>query len=155
MAEVLTQDAVKLVEGMPVELTAVAGMEPFMGKVRLIEPAGFTKLSSLGIEQQRVRVVVALTNRPSGLGIGYRVRARFVVSRMERALWLPRFALLEGTDGKPYVLTVVDGKLAKREVELGLQGETRVEVRGGVGPEDLVVAAPEATMEEGQECRVR
>ncbi len=77
VSEVLTQDALRLTLGGTVRLESAAGNSPITGKVKRIEPQGFTKRSSLGVEQQRVNVIVTLDAKPKALGTGYRLHARF------------------------------------------------------------------------------
>jgi HlyD family secretion protein len=150
VAEVLTEDALKLAPGTPVELESAPGDPPLTGKVLRVEPAGFTKLSSLGVEQQRVKVILKLASPPGKVGAGYRLRARFLTQRKSDVLLVPRYSILQRPDGSYAVLKVVDGALRWQTVKLGLRGELDLEVREGVTPEDRLVALPEATMAEGE-----
>lgn len=150
VADVLTGDALGLKPGMAVSLRARDGDDPFEGVIREIEPAGFTKLSSLGVEQQRVEVVVRLPRPPKGLGEGYRVAATFVTGARRGVLLLPRFAVLQDDKGGFQCFVVEDGRLVRRQVELGLQGDAQLEVVSGVREGDVVVAVPDTTLKEGQ-----
>jgi len=149
-AEVLTEDALRLSPGTPVRLEAAPGRPVLAGRVQRIEPAGFTKFSSLGVEQRRVNVIIRFLRPPAGLGLGYRLRARFVVGQAEEALLVPRASVLEKPDGTCYVLVVENGRLRERTVQLGLQGELEVQVLTGLTSADRLVALPETTMQEGQ-----
>ncbi|MEW6277124.1 MAG: RND transporter [Candidatus Eremiobacterota bacterium] len=155
VSEVLTEDALGLQPGTPVELESAPDQPTLAGSVWRIQPAGFTKLSSLGVEQQRVKVLIRFREVPRHLGSGYRLRARFVTGRREDALIIPRFSLLQRSDRSWYVLKVEGGRLKHHTVELGMQGEREVEVAGGLSPADVIVALPEATMEDGEKVRVR
>jgi HlyD family secretion protein len=145
IAEVLTTDALKLKPGTIVELSPASGMEPFAGRVVRIEPAGFTKLSSLGVEQQRVNVIIAPQSRPSNLGIGYRVQSTFITAEKPDALTVPRYSALQDRDFKFYVLKSEVGKPpVKTAVEIGLRGRLDLEILNGVDEKDSIVRTPTA-----------
>lgn len=146
-SDVLTQDALRLAEGSAVELEPAARLSPLAGKVKRIEPAGFTKISSLGIEQQRVRVIVGFDEPPTGLGVGYHVQARFVTGTNPEALIVPRYAVLQAPDGGFYVLAPdADGEWARKPVTLGLRGDLELEVVSGLAEGDLILAHPDTTL---------
>lgn len=154
VAEVLTEDALALRPGSEVELTS--GLTaPFAGKVARIEPAGFTKLSTLGVEEQRVNVIVAVEAAPDGLGLGYRLDARFVTRRKADALLVPRYSVLQRPDGRRVVSLIDGGRLIERTVELGLTSERAVEVARGLEPDSAVVAAPESGLQGGEPAKAR
>ena len=119
-----------------------------------IEPAGYTKLSALGVEQQRVNVIVGFDEPPVGLGAGFRVQARFIVRSRADALLVPRFSVLSTTDGSRYVMLVDGGRLGRRMVEVGLTSDLAVEIVSGLTESDILVAAPDALMQEGERVRV-
>jgi len=149
VAEVLTQDALRLSEGSEVSLQPAVGLEHIAGKVKRIEPAGFTKLSSLGVEQQRVKVIVSLTGAHERLGVGYRLQARFFTGSKRDALIIPRFSVLQAPDQSYYVFKIVDDRLKKQLVSLGLRSDLELEVTEGLSEDDSIVARPDATMREG------
>jgi len=153
VAEVLTEDALRLDEGAAVHLTAAGLGEPLDGTVKRVEPAGFTKLSSLGVEQQRVKVIVTPDKRPPGLGVAYRLQARFFTGVKPDALIVPRFSVLQGVDGGHYVFKVVDRKLVRQEVKVGLRNDLDFEILEGLGPDDRIVAAPDTEMREGDSVK--
>lgn len=148
-AEVLTEDALRLKTGLSVRLEPAPGRAPLSGQVLRIEPAGFTKLSSLGVEQRRVNVIVRLTGTLPGLGPGYRLRARFIVGQRQGVLLVPRAAVLQKPDRSYYVLKVIDGRLSEQPVEIGLKGDMELEITRGVSESDELVALPETTMRDG------
>ena len=150
VVDVLTQDALRLTPGAAVRLEPAAQREPIAGKVERIEPAGFTKLSSLGVEQQRVNVIVALQGRPVNLGVGYRLQARFYTDTADNALIVPRFSVLQAPDQSYYVFKVEDGRLLRQSVELGLRNDLQIEIRSGLSENDIIVATPDTTLEEFQ-----
>lgn len=149
-ADLLTQDAVALRPGAPVEYTMAPGLPPLTGKVTRVDPAGFVKLSSLGVEQQRVFVISSLDTRPEALGMGFRLQARYTKGEKADALVLPRAAILQAPDESFYVFKVVGGRLQRATIEIGLRNDFDIEVLKGVGPGDRVVAAPTTAMKDGQ-----
>ncbi|TET31621.1 MAG: HlyD family efflux transporter periplasmic adaptor subunit [Planctomycetota bacterium] len=154
IAEVLTQDALKLKPGTEVSLEPATGSEKVSGNVSLIEPSGFTKLSSLGVEQQRVNVIVVLDNKPKNLGVGYQVQARFLTGSKKEAMVIPRFSVLQAPDRSFYVFKIVDDKLVRQGVEIGLQCDLELEVTKGLFITDKIVAAPDTTMDEKMKVKV-
>ncbi len=153
VAEVLTQDALRLSVGAEVRLTAAGLGEPQDARVKRVEPAGFTKLSSLGVEQQRVKVIVTPALRPPGLGVGYRLQARFFTGVKQDALIVPRFSVLQGVDGGHYVFKVVGGKLVRQMVKVGLRNDLDFEIVAGLGLDASIVAAPDTEMREGDRVK--
>ena len=155
IADVLTLDAMKLTVGARVELETVAGREPLIGEVKRIEPAGFTKLSSLGVEQQRVNVIVAFEVPPEGLGVGYRLQARFFTGSHPDAVVVPRYSVLQSPDQSYYVFKIERGRLVRQAVRLGLRSELELEILQGVTPDDTIAATPDTTMREGEKVKIR
>ncbi len=153
-ADVLTQDALRLAKGSPVTLAPASGIAAIAGKVMRIEPAGFTKLSSLGVEQQRVKVLVELVGEPGGLKVGYRLQARFLTGSKADALIVPRFSVLQAPDRAFYVFKVADGKLVRQQVAVGLRSDLELEIAEGLTPTDRIVARPDATMKDGMKVKV-
>lgn len=149
LCEVLSQDALALRRGTPVLLDSGGGQAtPLHGEVRLKEPQGFTKRSSLGVEQQRVRVRISLLDPPKDLGTGYELWARFVIDR-KTAPSLPSSCFVKQADGYA-VWAVRDGKLRKIAIEVGTKGDQHWEIRGSTIKEgDRVVRSPEESLSEG------
>ncbi|MBL3598738.1 MAG: HlyD family efflux transporter periplasmic adaptor subunit [gamma proteobacterium endosymbiont of Lamellibrachia anaximandri] len=152
VSDVLTRDAMRLTVGAVVELSA--GDMRLQGVVKRIEPAGFTKRSSLGVEQQRVNVVVALSEHPDKIGIGYRLQARFNTGSSQDTLILPRFSVLQAADGSHYVFLIEGNRLKRRMVKLGLRNDRQLEIVAGLSGGQRVVSVPDAEMEDGQSVRV-
>lgn len=149
LADVLTEDALRLKIGGAVEMESLASGLKLLGAVKRIEPQGFTKLSSLGVEQQRVNVIVAIEEPPAEVGVGYRLHARFFTGAEDKALVVPRFSVLQSPDRTFYVFVVEEGVLRRRTVRLGLRSDLTLEILDGIDETSLVVAAPDPTMEEG------
>jgi HlyD family secretion protein len=155
VADVLTQDALRLTEGAEVRLEPAARLAAIAGSVRRIEPAGFTKLSSLGVEQERVNVLVRLEERPERLGVGFRVQVRFVTGRKDGALVVPRFSVLQEPDGTFYVMRIVEGRVERRTVRVGLRSDLELEIVEGLREGDRIVSSPDTTLEEGERVKVK
>lgn len=100
--EVLSRDAVRIEPGGRVLLERWGGDETLEGVVRTVEPTGFTKISALGVEEQRVLVILDISSPPEAwqrLGDGYRVEAKFIVWERADALTVPASALFRRDDG--------------------------------------------------------
>ncbi len=154
IADVLTQDAMRLTPGAEVTLQPATRMQTIRGRVKRIEPQGFTKLSSLGVEQQRVNVIVSLEERPANIGVGYRLRARFLTASKPEALIVPRYSVLQAPDQSFYAFRVEGGRLSRTPVKLGLRSDLELEIVAGLGAGDQIVAAPEASMRDGGRVRI-
>jgi HlyD family secretion protein len=153
VADILSEDALKLQPGSEVRYeSGPSGLE-LHGKVKRIEPQGFTKLSSLGVEQQRVNVIASVENPPAHLGVEFRLHARFFTGSKQDALIVPRFAVLQAPDQTFYVFVVRDGEIARQPVSLGLRSDLEIEVVEGLDEESVVVAAPDTTLEPGASVR--
>ena len=160
--DVLSQDVVRVAEGDPVELYGPAvGARGARGQVARIFPAGFTKVSSLGVEQQRVKVIVAFApgelerlRREQNLGVGYRVRLRIITDQKSNALVVPRAALFRGVSGNWQVFAVREGRARLIPVDVGLMNDEHAEVLRGLEQNDLVVLAPESTLSDGDRVKV-
>lgn len=151
--DVLSQDALLLHPGTPVFLDAGSAFpESLKGEVRMKEPQGFTKRSSLGVEQQRVKVRIGLLDPPKGLGSGYELWARFQLSE-KTALSLPRSCFVRF--GNEYrVWRVTNNKLELVSVEIGTKGNQHWEVTGAALSEgDPIVKNPSDKLLEGTEVR--
>ena len=152
--EILTQDATRISQGTPVELNASKSGKVYQGRVKLVEPAGFTKLSSLGVEQQRVNAIVEFDSPPDEIGVGYRLQAKFVTDKKKNALVLPRYSILQNAQGEYFVFKVADNALVKQFVEIGLKNDLEMEIEEGIKEGDSVVAAPDASMESGDSVAI-
>ncbi len=155
IAEVLTERATRLSEDDAVEVYGDAiGGEAVAGKVRRVYPAGFEKISSLGVEQQRVNVAVRLLKRPPRLGVGFRVHVRIYHDEARGALTIPRTALFRGTDGGWRVFVVRDGEVALTNVALGLMTDDRAQITAGLQANDEVIARPGGEIRAGLRVEV-
>lgn len=163
-ADVLTQDAVRVRVGQPVEIEGAAiGPQPVAGVVAQIYPQGFEKKSSLGVEQQRVKVIIrfkkgvrdSLEEQDRRLGIDYRVRVRILTDQSADTLTIPRSAVFRNADGH-WQAFVVRGDVARLvDLDVGLMNDFHVEVRGGIKAGDRVIVAPESSLKDGARVQVK
>jgi len=156
-AEVLSSDAVRIKKGTKVLFKRWGNDEPLKGEVRIVEPAGFTKISSLGVEEQRVLVIVDITSPPdkwSVLGDGFRMEAHFVVWEGENILQIPSSALFRSGD-KWAVFVEEGGRARKRIVEVGQRNGLAAQIKSGLKEKEMVLAYPDDTISEGTKVRQR
>ena len=156
-AEILSQEAVEIAVGDRVAIHGAAlGETPVAGVVETIEPQGFTKISSLGVEQQRVRVIVGfaegvlaeLAGQGRGLGVGYRVRVRIYTDSRDEAVVMARSALFRSAADRWQAFVIRDGRARLAELVVGLMNEEEVEVISGIEAGEVVVLAPESDLED-------
>lgn len=159
--DVLSSDAVKIAPGARVMLEHWGGDQPLEGRVRLVEPAGFTKVSTLGVEEQRVNVIVDLVNPANereSLGDGFRVEARIVIAEANDVLLVPASALFRARGDEEQrwsVFRVVNGKAVRTAVEIGRQNGLQAEVLSGLEAADVVVVNPSDEVATGVGVRQR
>lgn len=150
--DVLTQDAVRIRAGAPVLLSATGGGDTLAARVRLVEPAAFTKVSPLGVEEQRVNVIVDVEGPAAGLGDGFRVDARIVIWEATGLLLVPSGALVREPAG--WTVFVVRGGRARRvPVRIGERSGAAAEVRDGLREGDRVVVWPDDRIADGVRVR--
>ena len=157
LVEVLSTAAVRLAPGTPVRIDRWGGETPLAGVVRVVEPAGFTKVSALGVEEQRVRVLVDLTSPPETwrrLADGYRVEAEFTLWHADEVLLAPAGALFKQGEGWA-VFAVQDGRARLRPIQVGQRGSLQVQVLDGLKAGDAVVARPDDRITDGTRVEAR
>jgi len=155
-AEVLSTSAVKISKGAKVMLDRWGG-SPLQGAVRLVEPAGFTKISALGVEEQRVRVIVDFTSPRDAwqrLGDGYRVEASFVVWEGSDVLQIPASALFRHNDGWA-VFVVANGHARLQPIQIGQRSGLQAQVLDGLRAGDKVIVHPDDKIADGVRIKVR
>jgi len=152
--DVLSSEAVKIKPGMPVRLEGWGGSQPLRAQVRLVEPFAFTKVSALGVEEQRVNVIADFVDAPQGLGDAYRVEARVVLWSSADALKIPSNALFRKGDG--WAVFVTDGRRARlRPVKPGHAGPLDTEILEGLAAGDRVVLHPSNDIADGTRIRIK
>ena len=151
VADLLSSDAVRVEPGQQVIIEEWGGSYPLRGEVRRVEPFGFTKVSALGIEEQRVNVIIDIADPPerwSRLGHGYQVETRIVLWRGENVLKVPLTTLFR--DGAAWALFVEEsGRARRREVVPGQSNGFEAQMIEGIRPGERVVLHPSDRVVEG------
>lgn len=150
VSDILTRNVAALSPGMGAELSAFADLPPIAGHVRSIEPSAFTKISPLGVEEQRVNVVLDLDEPPKGRapGDGFSVDVTFILSQRQNALVVPTSALFRV--GNDWAVFKVDGGRARRTVvKVGGKSPMHAEVLEGLNEGDTVIIHPGDLVEDG------
>jgi len=157
VADYLSSDAVQIRPGARVRIEEWGGASALEGVVRRVEPSGFMKISALGVEEQRVNVVVDFVDpseaRP-GLADGFRVELRVVLWEGEEVLQVPTGSLFREGDGWA-VFAVGDGRVVLRQVKIGRQGGLVAEVVEGLEEGDQVILHPGDSIVEGLRVKER
>ncbi len=151
ICDVLTQDAQLLKINDPVLLTSVGSPITLHGNVKRIYPAGFTKKSALGVDEQRVNIIISIKDpKATNLGVGYRLQAKFLVGTEQKDVFIiPRFSVLQDNQGQYYVFIVKNQKLHKQIINIGIRTDTEISVISGLSMQDQIVAQPTADMYDG------
>jgi HlyD family secretion protein len=139
--DVLSSDAARIAPGMPVAIEAWGGDAPLAGEVRRVEPSGFTRISALGVEEQRVKVIAAITDPPPALGDGFRIEARIFTWRGDRVATVPASAVFRDRD-RWAVYAVERGRARLVPIEIGHRGRLDVEVASGLAVGAAVILHP-------------
>lgn len=155
--EVLSTDAVKIKPGTQVLFDRWGGDLPLTGKVRAIEPQGFIKVSSLGVEEQRVVVIADITSEQEKwqkLGDGYSLEARFILWEGRNVLQVPASAMFRY--GHDWAVFVVEKKRARlRKVHVGHSNGLAAEIVSGLAEGEMVIVHPDESIKDGTRVRVR
>jgi HlyD family secretion protein len=157
VVEVLSRDAVRISPGTKVMLSRWGGEEILDGVVRTVEPVGFTKISALGVEEQRVFVIVDITtpkDRWMRLGDSYRIETAFVLWEEENVLQVPSSALFRINDDWA-LYAMVDEVAELRMVETGKKSGLMTQVLSGIDEGDVIINHPGDNLDEGSRVRSR
>jgi HlyD family secretion protein len=154
VVDVLSTDAVRIEPGAPMRIVEWGGDGALDARVRIVEPSAFTKISTLGVEEQRVNVIGDLLARPASLGDGYRVQAQIVTWEATDVLRVPNSALFRTGDGWS-VFVMEHGRARLQAVAAGRRGAQQTEVTGGLEAGDHVVLFPSDRVAEGVRLRPR
>ena len=151
--DLLSTEAVKVKPGMSVLLEGWGGERPLKARVRVVEPLAFTKVSALGVEEQRVNVIADFVDPPGALGDAYRIEARVVLWSSDDVLKVPASALFR--HGETWSAFVVQGARARRrDVQIEHRGALEVEVIKGLTAGEQVIRHPSNDVEDGGRVRV-
>jgi HlyD family secretion protein len=151
VSDLLSTDAVKVKPGAPVLIDQWGGERTLRGRVRLVEPSGFMKISALGVEEQRVNVIVDFEDPAQAweaLGDGYRVEVRVVIWQADDVLKVPASSLFRSGD-KWAVFAVDSGRARLRTVELGRRNGLFGQVLSGLEAGQAVVVHPSDSLTDG------
>lgn len=153
--EVLSRDAVEIRPGARVFVEQWGGSAPLVARVRLVEPSAFTKISALGVEEQRVYVVADFVSpveqRPT-LGDNYRIEARVVVWAGENVVRVPAGALFQ-RGGQWETFVVSGGRVSLRTIKIGRTNGWETEIREGLAEGEQVVVYPGDKVADGVRVR--
>jgi len=165
VVELLTSDALRMPAGAPVRIDRWGGPTPLEGRVRQVEPAAFTKVSALGVEEQRVNVLIDLVSPHEqwlALGDGYRVGLQIVTLSVDDALQVPVSAVFPlpraaGDTGpaRMAVFVIEQGRTRTVPVEVGARNGVHAWLRGGIGPGTTVVVYPPSAVQDDTRVRIR
>lgn len=151
VVDVLTTDAVQMRPGTPVRIEQWGLDQPLEGRVRVIEPGAFTKVSALGVEEQRVNVIIDIVSpftQWQTLGDNYRIDARILVYSRDNALKVTTSALFREHQ-QWMVLVVNNGRAQKRAVQVGRRNAVEAVVETGVAEDDQVIIYPSDAVRDG------
>lgn len=161
----LSRDAVQIKPGNRVEITQWGGDKPITGFVRRIEPFGKLKVSALGVEEQRVNVIVGFASEAAGqiarLGHGYQIDGTVILWEAPQVVRVPIGALFRGADGNWHVYVVNNGRVRERPVRLGHINDEHGEVISGgssgatLKDGDAVVLNPGSALKDGSRIKIR
>ncbi len=155
--EVLSSDAVKIKPATPVLFERWGGDKALSGKVRVIEPSGFTKISSLGVEEQRVLVIADIISIPENwqkLGDSFRVEAKFVIWEEKDVLQLPASSIFRKGDG--WAVFVVNNNRAElRQIQTGQKNGLTAQVLSGLSEGESVIIHPDDLIKDGIRVKPR
>lgn len=153
--EVLSRDGAAIAPGTPVFLEQWGRGEPLKARVRLVEPAAFTKVSALGVEEQRVNVIADILTPPDqrrGLGDGFRVEARIVLWESPDVLKVPAGALFRRAQ-RWHAFVLMGSRAVLRAVEVGRLSGVETQVLDGLNEGESVILYPGDRVRDGQRVR--
>lgn len=158
VAELLTTDALRATPGSTVRIERWGGAGTLEGRVRLVEPGAFTKVSALGVEEQRVNVRIDLTSpreRWQALGDGYRVGVRIVVLSQTKAMQVPVSAVFPRPEGGMAVFVLDGGRAKLAPVEVGARNGSQAWIQRGLAEGATVIVYPPAGLSDGARVKAR
>ena len=159
LAELLTSDALQTPPGTSVRIERWGGEGVLEGRVRLVEPSAFTKVSALGVEEQRVNVLIDITSPAEqwqALGDGFRVSVSLVVQNVDRALRVPVSAVFpQPAQAGMAVFTIDGGRARLVPVEVGARNGVEAWIKSGLAAGTRVIVYPPSSVTEGVRVKAR
>ena len=152
VADVLSSDAVRIRPGNDVEIDEWGGDHPLTGRVRLVEPSAFTRVSALGVDEQRVNVLVDILDPPPALGDGFQVEVKAVVWSSPDVLAIPSSAVFQRS-GRWAVFVVEENRARLRKVGIGHRTGAIAEVTQGLKAGEKVILFPSDKIDDGTRVR--
>lgn len=148
VVDVLSTDAVNIRPGNLVLLNGWGGATTLRARVRAVEPLAFTKISALGVEEQRVNVIADLVDAPGPLGDGYRIEARIVIWSAQDITKVPGSSLFRVGDAW-HVFIVRNGRAREREVRTGRRNQDETQILSGLARDDIIIRYPGNQISDG------
>ncbi|HYD47401.1 MAG TPA: efflux RND transporter periplasmic adaptor subunit [Terriglobales bacterium] len=159
VVDLLSREAVRVRAGDRVEVTEWGGAAPLVGTVKRVEPFGRLKVSALGIEEQRVNVIIGFaqadTDKIARLGHGYQIDATIILWSTNDGLRVPIGALFRGGDGTWRVFVAEGGRARQRKLTVGQINDEYGEVLSGLSEGDVVVLNPSNSLKDGARISAR
>lgn len=151
VSDLLSSAAVRVQAGQPVRIEQWGGETPLRGRVRRVEPSGFTKISALGVEEQRVNTIIDFEDPPDArpsLGDGFRVEVRIIVSSRQSVIKVPTSSLLRHEPDWA-VYAVENDRAVRRIIQIGQRNGLEAEVISGLNEGERIIAYPSDSVAEG------
>ena len=153
-ADVLVGDIKGVDEGTKALISSKdLGISNIPGKVKLIHPNAFSKISDLGIEQKRIKVEIELEGPTEALKPGYDMEIKLITNESKDTLIIPENSVFK-LDGKTFVFVEVNGRAELREVTTGLKSGRQIEILAGLSEGELVIESPDPKLEEGAKIKL-
>ena len=149
--EMLSTNAVKVNVGDEALIKRWGGSEDIRARVRIIEPSGFTKISALGVEEQRVNVILSFIDpieKWQALGDAFRVEAAIIIEQIDDVVKVPLSALFRQNEVWS-VFKVIDGNVVLQQVEVGQKNDRYAEIKNGLNVNDQIITHPSNSIEAG------
>lgn len=153
VSDFLTRDAVRIKPGMAAKITDWGGDSPIPARVRMVESGAFTKISALGVEEQRVNVICDFEGDPQSLQDAYHVEVQVILWDAADVLLVPSSAVFR-SGNEWAVFTVRNGKAYVAPIEIGHRGQSQWEVIDGLQAGNLVITHPSAGVKDGVGVRI-
>jgi HlyD family secretion protein len=157
VSDLLSSAAVRVQPAQPVLIEQWGGDHPLNGTVRLIEPSGFTKISALGVEEQRVNTIIDFVDPPEKrprIGDGYRVEVRIIVWSRNDVVKVPTSSLFR--EGDDWAVYVVNGdRASRRRVQVGQRSGLEAEITTGLATGERIIVYPSDAVTDGVKVRAR